>query len=161
MTMRIWLERAMDTSRGRGPHSAGMRDKIRVVLADDHVLVRRILKLELESDGVVVVGEAADGREAVEVVRSLRPDVVVLDHRMPELSGLGAARTLLEEGADERIIILTSDDDPRVVAEAARIGARAHVFKDATAARLLRMIHLVAAGGTGPGMRPVLDPSSE
>ena len=158
--MRIWLERAMDTHGSPG-HTRRMGEKISVVLADDHVLVRRILKLELESDGVVVVGEAADGREAVEVVRSLRPDVVVLDHRMPELSGLGAARTLLEEGADERIIILTSDDDPRVVTEAARIGTRAHVFKDATAARLLRMIHLVAAGGTGPGMRPVLDPSSE
>jgi NarL family two-component system response regulator LiaR len=160
MTMPIWLERAMDTYGGPG-HTRRMGEKISVVLADDHVLVRRILKLELESDGVVVVGEAADGRKAVELVRSLRPDVVVLDHRMPELSGLGAARTLLEERADERIIILTSDDDPRVVAEAARIGARAHVFKDATAGRLLRMIHLVASGGTGPGMRPVLYPSSE
>src|SRR5918992_2717048 len=157
MTMRIWLERAMDTSRGRGPHSAGMRDKIRVVLADDHVLVRRILKLELESDGVVVVGEAADGREAVELVRSLRPDVVVLDHLMPELDGLEAARSLLGDRGEVRIIILTSDDDPSVIVEAARIGVRAHVFKDTTANHLIRMIHFVAAGGVGPGMRPALD----
>jgi DNA-binding NarL/FixJ family response regulator len=138
-----------------------MRDKIRVVLADDHVLVRRILKLELESDGVVVVGEAADGREAVELVRSLRPDVVVLDHLMPELDGLEAARSLLGDQAEERIIILTSDDDPSVIVEAARIGVRAHVFKDTTANYLIRMIHLVAAGGVGPGMRPALDPSSK
>jgi NarL family two-component system response regulator LiaR len=159
--MRIWLKRAMDTARGPGPHSGGMRDKIRVVLADDHVLVRRILKLELESDGVVVVGEAADGREAVELVRSLRPDVVVLDHLMPELDGLEAARSLLGDQAEERIIILTSDDDPSVIVEAARIGVRAHVFKDTTANNLIRMIHLVAAGGVGPGMRPALDPSSK
>jgi DNA-binding NarL/FixJ family response regulator len=138
-----------------------MREKIRVVLADDHVLVRRVLKLELESDGVVVVGEAADGREAVELVRSLRPDVVVLDHRMPELDGLEAARSLLGDQAEERIIILTSDDDPSVIVEAARIGVRAHVFKDTTANHLIRMIHLVAGGGIGPGMRPALDRSSE
>jgi DNA-binding NarL/FixJ family response regulator len=152
MTMPIRPERAMD-SQTKGEETRPMGGRISVVLADDHPLVRRILTLQFESDGLDVVGEACNGREAIELVRSLRPDVVVLDHRMPELDGLGAARSLLADRSDLRIIILTSDDDARVAGEAARIGARAYVLKQDTADHLIRIVHLVADGGTGPEMR--------
>jgi DNA-binding NarL/FixJ family response regulator len=127
-----------------------VRDKVTVVLADDHPLTRRTLKVQLESDGIEVVGEAGDGWEAVRLVRSLRPDVVLLDQRMPELDGLGAARALLREQMDRKIIILTSDHDAALVAEAARVGARGFLLKDDPPDRMIDAVHRVNQGRNGP-----------
>jgi two-component system, NarL family, response regulator LiaR len=124
--------------------------KVTVVLADDHPMTRRALKVQLEGDGIEVVGEAANGREAVRLARSLRPDVVLLDQAMPELDGLGAARALLEDRTDHKIILLTSDHDASLVAEAARVGARGFVLKDDPPHRLVEAVHRVKRGGTGP-----------
>lgn len=127
-----------------------MDAKVTVVLADDHPLTRRVLKVQLEGVGIEVVGEAGDGREAVRLAKSLRPDVVLLDQAMPELDGLGAARALLEDRREHKIIILTSDHDATLVAEAARVGARGFLLKDDPPDRLVEAVHRVNRGGTGP-----------
>jgi DNA-binding NarL/FixJ family response regulator len=125
---------------------------IRVVLADDHPLTRRAIRLSVQVDGVEVVGEAGDGRQAVEMVRSLDPDVVLLDREMPEVDGLEAARTLVRTQPEVKIILITSDDADETISEAARIGARAYVLKGATPDYLLEVIHTVASGGVDPQM---------
>jgi DNA-binding NarL/FixJ family response regulator len=125
---------------------------IRVLLADDHPLIRGAIRLKLESDGIEVVGEAGDGREAVDLVRSLHPEVVLLDCNMPRMGGLEAARTILENDSQAKIILLTSDDEPETMSEAARIGARAYLFKDDPSDYVVRTVHLVHRGGLGPRM---------
>lgn len=126
---------------------------IRVVLADDHPSIRGAIRLKLESDGIEVVGEAGDGREAVDLVGSLHPEVVLLDCNMPRMNGLEAARAILEKDSQAKIILLTSDDEPGTMSEAARIGTRAYLFKDDPSEYLVRTVHLVHRGGLGPRMR--------
>jgi DNA-binding NarL/FixJ family response regulator len=126
---------------------------IRVLLADDHPVIRGAVRLKLESDGIEVVGEAGDGREAVDLVRSLHPEVVLLDCNMPRMGGLDAARTILENDSQAKIILLTSDDEPETMSEAARIGARAYLFKDDPSEYLVQTVHLVHGGELGPRMR--------
>ena len=130
---------------------------IRVLLADDHPVVRGAIKLKLESDGIEVVGEAGDGREAVELVDSVRPEVVLLDINMPRMGGLDAARAILELHPEAKIILLTSDDEPETMSEAARIGARDYLFKDDPSDHLVRTVHLVQGGSTGARMRQALE----
>lgn len=126
---------------------------IRVLLADDHPVIRGAIRLKLESDGIEVVGEAGDGREAVDLVGSLRPEVVLLDCNMPRMGGLEAARAILENDSKAKVILLTSDDEPEKMSEAARIGARAYLFKDDPTEYLVQTVHLVHRGGLGPRMR--------
>jgi DNA-binding NarL/FixJ family response regulator len=126
---------------------------IRVVLADDHPMIRGAIRLKLESDGIEVVGEAGDGREAVDLVGSLRPEVVLLDCNMPRMGGLEAARAIVENDSQAKVILLTSDDEPEKMSEAARIGARAYLFKDDPTEYLVHTVHLVHRGGLGPRMR--------
>jgi DNA-binding NarL/FixJ family response regulator len=130
---------------------------IKVVLADDHPLIRGAIKLKLEGSGIEVVGEAGDGRQAVDLVESLQPDVVVLDREMPGMGGLEAARRILEDRPDERIILLTSDDDPDTIAEAAATGIRAYVLKDEPTELFLSVVRLVSEGRIGPLMQSVRD----
>jgi DNA-binding NarL/FixJ family response regulator len=131
-----------------------MREPIRVVVADDHPLVRRALRLNLEADGIDVVAEACNGREALELVGALHPDVVLLDLKMPVMDGLDAARLLAEGRSDVKIILLTSDDDEATISEAARIGARGYVLKDDPPNRLISEVRQVAEGGIGPRVDP-------
>ena len=120
---------------------------IRVVVADDQALVRSGFRaiLSHESD-LEVVGEAGDGREAVEQVRRHRPDVVLMDVRMPVMDGLDATRALTSSGSTTRVLILTTFDLDEYVYAALRGGASGFLLKDAPAAQLLTAIRVVAAG---------------
>jgi DNA-binding NarL/FixJ family response regulator len=122
---------------------------IRVVLADDQGLLRAGLRVLLDAeDDVDVVGEAEDGIQAIEAVRRLRPDVVVMDVRMPELDGLAATRQIVAdpELAGVHIVVLTTFDLDEYVFEAIRAGATGFLLKDAEPTELLRAIRLAAAG---------------
>jgi DNA-binding NarL/FixJ family response regulator len=120
---------------------------IRVVLADDQALVRggfhSILDRQPDID---VVGEAADGREALAVCRAQRPDVVCMDVRMPGMDGLEATRRLLAEPAPPRVLVLTTFDLDTYVYEALRAGASAFLVKDAPPEQLVAAVRAVAAG---------------
>jgi DNA-binding NarL/FixJ family response regulator len=120
---------------------------ITVVLADDQGMVRAGLRSLLEADPEIdVVGEAADGLEAIQEVRRREPDVVLMDIRMPELDGLSATRTLIAERPDLRVLALTTFDLDEYVFEALRAGASGFLLKDAPAEELTNAIHVLARG---------------
>jgi DNA-binding NarL/FixJ family response regulator len=122
---------------------------IRVALADDQLLVRRGLSSLLSAeDDLEVVGEAGDGDEAVALARAERPDVILMDVRMPGTDGLSATRTISEDADLDvvRIIILTTFDLDDYVFEALRSGASGFLVKDTEPAELVRAIRTVAAG---------------
>jgi DNA-binding NarL/FixJ family response regulator len=122
---------------------------IRVVLADDQALLRAGLRVLLDAEhDLEVVGEAEDGVDAIETVRRLRPDVVVMDIRMPDMDGLSATREIVAdpELAGVHIVVLTTFDLDEYVFEAIRAGATGFLLKDAEPVELLRAIRLAAAG---------------
>jgi DNA-binding NarL/FixJ family response regulator len=122
---------------------------IRVVLADDQALLRAGIRALLDAeDDIVVVGEAADGREAVELVRATSPDIVLMDIRMPGTDGLDATRQIVGDAAlaSTRVVMLTTFDLDEYVFEAVRIGASGFLVKDTEPAELLRGVRAVAAG---------------
>jgi two-component system response regulator NreC len=127
---------------------------VRVVLADDHVIVRQGLGLLLSRAGFEVVGEASDGHEAVRLARQLEPDVAVLDLIMPLLNGLDAGREIHAASPRTKVILLTSRQDEQLVLEALQAGIRACVLKTYQADDLIRAIQDVVAGGVylSPGM---------
>ncbi len=127
-------------------------DPIRVVIADDQRLVRTGFRVILKADGVDVVGEAADGVEAIEQAVAHSPDVVLMDVRMPRLDGLQATRRVLER-TSARVLILTTFDSDEYVFEALRSGASGFLLKDAPAEQLLAAVRCVAAGDA------LIDPS--
>jgi two-component system, NarL family, response regulator LiaR len=120
---------------------------IRVVIADDHLLVRQGLRRYLEmADGIEVVGEASTGGEAVDLVDRERPDIALMDIRMPEMDGLEAARTISARYPETGIVMLTAYDDRHFVVEAVRAGARGYVLKARDAEHLTQTVRLVADG---------------
>jgi DNA-binding NarL/FixJ family response regulator len=121
---------------------------IRVLVVDDEALVRRGFRLILESeDGVDVVGEAADGQEAVEAARRLSPDVILMDIRMRQMNGLEATRRIRSDASPPvAIIVLTTFDLDEYVYEALRSGASAFLLKDTPPADLVAAVRIVAAG---------------
>jgi two-component system, NarL family, response regulator NreC len=121
---------------------------IRVLIADDHVIVRQALMLLMEREGLLVVGEAGDGAQAIEMVAKCSPDVAVLDRLMPVLSGLEAAREIRRVSPATRIVLLTSRSDEQGVLEALQAGVKACVAKSHEARELIAAIREVAAGGT-------------
>jgi DNA-binding NarL/FixJ family response regulator len=127
---------------------------IRVVLADDQAVVRDGLRVLLSaSTDVEVVGAAGDGAEAVRLVLEHRPDVALLDLRMPELSGAQVTAALAEQAPGVRVLILTTFADDDAIMPALRAGAVGYLTKDASGEQLLHAIREVAAG------RTVLDPN--
>ena len=119
----------------------------RVVIADDQALVRAGFRMILASDGIEVVAEAVNGVEAVEVVRQTRPDVVLMDIRMPELDGLEATRRILTGGPGQpRIVILTTFDLDRYVYAALTAGASGFLLKDVSPEQLVAAVRLVRCG---------------
>jgi DNA-binding NarL/FixJ family response regulator len=128
---------------------------IGVVIADDHPVVRDGLSALLASvPSVTVTGIAATGREAVHAAVTLRPDVLVLDIQMPDLSGIAAAREITRAAPDVAVLMLTMFDDDDSVFAAMRAGARGYVLKGAQQDEIIRAIQAVAAGEAifGPGV---------
>jgi DNA-binding NarL/FixJ family response regulator len=119
---------------------------LRVMLADDNGPVRRSLKGLLEREGFMVVGEAADGREAVSLADKHRPDVVLLDLSMPHLNGIEAARQIQRLLPEARTIILTVHRDYHYVSEALEAGVRGYILKSRAVEELAKGVHQVAEG---------------
>lgn len=122
---------------------------IRVVLADDQMVVRIGFRAMLElADDITVVGEAADGREAIELTRAARPDVVLMDIRMPAMDGIAATRRITDDPdlAAVRVLVLTTFEIDEYVFEALRAGASGFLLKDVDATDLHTAVRTVAAG---------------
>jgi DNA-binding NarL/FixJ family response regulator len=120
---------------------------IKVVITDDHTLVRQGLRRYLEDeDGIEVLGEASTGGEGVSLVAQARPDVAILDIRMPEMDGIQAAREIAAAPGDTKVIMLTAHDDRRLMVESVQAGARGYVLKVRDAEYLVRSVRLVAEG---------------
>ena len=127
---------------------------LRVLLADDHRMVRQGIKRYLESKGIEIVGEATNGREAVEMVRCHHPDVVIMDIHMPELSGIEATRRICHDHDDVAVLVLTAYDEPSYVQALHDAGADGFVLKTAELSELYRVLQEVASGRTGFGPEP-------
>lgn len=134
-----------------GPHATGGAaiggGRIRVMVVDDQALVRAGFRALLESDpGLDVVGEAADGAEALELAPAARPDVVLMDIRMPRLDGIEATRRLLADGDGPGVLVLTTFDLDEYVYAALRAGASGFLLKDTPPQQLLDAVRVIAAG---------------
>ena len=121
--------------------------RTRILLADDHAVVRQGFKMILDAQAdMEIVGEAANGREAVELAGQLHPDIVVMDVAMPELNGIEATRRLLAEHPHTRVIALSMHKDSVYVREILRAGARGYLLKDSGADDLVKAVRAVAGG---------------
>ena len=120
---------------------------IRVLLVDDQTLIRQgiAMLLELEPD-LEVVGAVGDGRAAIEAVERLRPDVVLMDVRMPEMDGVTATRELHRRFPDIGVIILTTFDDDEYIFEGLKAGARGYLLKDISSEEMAEAVRTVARG---------------
>ncbi len=130
-------------------------ETIRVLIADDHTLVRKGLRTLIDmKPGMEVVGEAADGVEAVSQARSLRPDVILLDLMMPRKSGLEVISDVKRENLEVRILVLTSFADNERVFAAVKAGALGYLLKDSSPQQLIQAIHDVYQGQ--PSLHPTI-----
>ena len=121
--------------------------KIRILLADDHNLIRGGLRLVIEQQpDLIVVGEAGDGRQAVSLATSLKPNVAVLDIGMPNLNGIEAAKQITEGESGAAVVILSMYSDETYILRALKAGARGYLLKDSAEADLVRAIRSVAEG---------------
>ncbi|HLV35917.1 MAG TPA: response regulator transcription factor [Spirillospora sp.] len=119
---------------------------VSVLLVEDHRIVRQGTRLYLESEGIEVVGEATNGREAVEMARELNPDVVIMDIHLPELTGVEATRRIRHENDEIRVLVLTAYDEPSYIRALLDAGADGFVLKTAELSELLRALQEVAVG---------------
>jgi YesN/AraC family two-component response regulator len=117
---------------------------LRVVIVDDQASIRKLIQRQLEKIGYKVLGKAINGREAVELVHSLHPDIVLMDIEMPEMDGLEAAR-LIQEKCPCPIVLLTSHDDPEMVRKASETGVEAYLLKPPSSEELERTMFIAVA----------------
>jgi len=121
--------------------------KTRILLADDHQLMRSGLRLVIEQQpDLTIVGEAADGREAVAIAKSVRPDVAVMDISMPNLNGIEAAHQIIQSQPDIAVIVLSMHTDESYVLRALKAGAKGYLLKDSAEADLIAAVRAVARG---------------
>src|ERR1044072_8692224 len=129
--------------------SASVRDARRVVLCDDHEIVREGIKSRMaNSHTVEIVGEAADGRDVVEVVKQLEPDVLIIDVELPKRDGIEATKEVLKVRPRTKVIVFTAHAQPDLLALALRAGASGYVLKSAPAEDIARAVKAVTGGGT-------------
>jgi two-component system, NarL family, response regulator DegU len=121
---------------------------IRLVLVDDHRLLREGLRRSLSEEGFEVVGEAADGEAAIEVAAATQPDVILMDVTMPNLGGVEATKRIHEAQPNIRIVMLTMHADADIVADALRSGACGYLTKDSSTEEIAEAIRLAASGET-------------
>jgi len=122
-------------------------ETVRILLADDHNILRDGMRLLLERQpGFVVVGEAADGREIVELAREHHPDVIVMDIAMPNMNGIEATRRIVEKRPETGVVILSMHYDESYVLRSLKAGARAYLLKDALKSELISAIRAVSEG---------------
>ena len=121
---------------------------IRLVLADDHRMLREGLRRSMTEEGFDVVGEAADGGEAVTLAGQLLPDVVLMDVTMPDVNGVEATRIIREKYPDVRVVMLTMHADESVIASAIRAGASGYLVKDCSTEEVAEAIRMAANGDT-------------
>jgi two-component system NarL family response regulator len=125
------------------------KECIRILIADDHSVVREgLVSLVKRKSDMTVVGEASNGREAVDLWREHRPDVTLLDLRMPELDGVGAIKEIRELDEDARIVVLTTFDGDEDIYRAIKAGAKGYLLKDSAREALMDCIRRVHAGET-------------
>ncbi len=126
---------------------AGRAGSARLLLVDDHDLVREGIRAVLEGEpDLLVVGEAANGREAVELCKELRPDLVLMDVRMPEMDGLAATRAIKEELPQTSVVMVTMHESPDYLLEAIKAGAAGYILKDAEGERLVGAVRRTLNG---------------
>ena len=118
---------------------------VRLLLADDHRMLRQGLRRSLEELGIDVVGEAADGHEAVELARRLQPDVVLMDVSMPVLDGIEATRAVRREVPDTQVVMLTMHSDTDLIARALQAGAAGYLVKDCSIEEVVDAVRMAAS----------------
>jgi DNA-binding NarL/FixJ family response regulator len=119
-------------------------NKIKIFLVDDHPIVRSGLKTELKKyENMELIGEAASGKEAVEKINSISPDIILMDISMPDMNGLVATEQILKKNRNAKIIILSMHDNQNYVLEVIRLGAMGYVMKDADPQELIKAIETV------------------
>lgn len=127
---------------------------MKILIADDHALFRDSLRSLIEAHGLSVVGEARNGREAYELARQLRPDVILMDLSMPELDGLAATRLISADLQDVKVVILTASDDDAKLFEAIKSGAQGYLLKNLESDEFFALLERVGKGE--PALTPVL-----
>jgi DNA-binding NarL/FixJ family response regulator len=122
-------------------------DKVRILICDDQALIRDSLSIVLEKqEGMDVVGEAANGKEAVAAANALQPDIILMDIRMPEMDGIEATREILKKHPQIQIIVLTTFEEDELISECLSAGAAGYLLKDMTSAELVKAIGLIRRG---------------
>lgn len=119
---------------------------VRVLLADDHEIVRQGLRVLMEREGFQVVGEASDGREAIKLCEMHRPEVAILDLSMPLLNGVGAAREIMQSNPHTKVVLLTMHTEDHLILESLRSGVTGYVLKTKAASELVQAIRAVCRG---------------
>jgi DNA-binding NarL/FixJ family response regulator len=136
----------MNEERARGSRDANGMEPVRVMLVDDHPVVRDGLRAALERAGDQVVAEAGDGGEAIDLARDAMPDVIVMDLLLPTVSGVDATRRIAEESPHARILVVSVSDEEANVLDAVKAGAVGYVLKSATTDEVVEAVHRTHAG---------------
>ncbi len=141
------IETPTELGRPTAPPAPGA-PAVRLMLADDHRMLREGLRRSMTEQGFSIVGEAADGAQAVELAHRLQPDVVLMDVTMPELDGVGATREIRSALPDVRVVMLTMHADEDVLASAIRAGASGYLVKDCSTREIAEAVRMAASGET-------------